>query len=274
MKNRIRYSQNFIKDINLVTRLINQSLINKNDTVIEIGAGDGIITSILKNYARDVIAYEIDQNYFARLTNKFENIPNIHFEPGDFLRAPLPNFPYKVFSNVPFYMTADVMKKLFLSKTPPMDSFLILQREAALKYIGKPFDTKNSLQAVLIYPRFEIKITHEFNQNDFSPTPNVKIILINIKRRNSSLIEDADKENYYDFVAYAYGQYKPKLPGNVTQSELALDDWIKFFKEYAKTQTGKLKEIKGSYGKLVQQQRNLEKIHRTRVDKKWRNFSK
>lgn len=268
MRNRIKYSQNFIKDINLITKLVNKSSIDKNDIVVEIGAGEGIITSVLSNYAKSVVAYEIDENYVKKLSSKFNNTPNVELRHENFLNADLPNIPYKVFSNIPFNMTADIMKKLFLTNDPPSDSFLILQIEAAMRFIGKPVNVKNSLQAVLIYPWFEIEIIHEFNSNDFFPKPNVKIVLINVKKRNPSLIMSAKKQNYYDFIAYTYTQHKPKLPGNATQSELGLNEWIKLFKE------NKNQVIKGSYKKLIRQQENIEKIHRTRVDKSWRDFDK
>lgn len=266
MRNRIKYSQNFIKDINLVQKLVSQSSIDKTDTVVEIGAGDGIITSILANHAKNIIAYEIDQNCFARLASKFKNTSNIQVKNNNFLTIENPEVPYKIFSNIPFNITANIMKKLFLSDSSPSDAFLILQREAALKFIGKPFDIKNSFMAVLIHPWFESKVIYEFNANDFFPRPNVKIILVNIKKRETPLIEKTDKENYFDFVAHTYNQFKPKLPGGVTQSELSFDNWIRIFKE-------RLKEFKGAYSKLLNQQKDIEKIHRTRVDNKWRDFT-
>jgi hypothetical protein len=47
------------------------------------------------------------------------------------------------------------------------------------------------------------------------------------------------------------------------------DKWIELFIKNAKTQ---IREITGSYRKLLDQQKNIEKIHRTRVDEKWKSF--
>ncbi len=272
MRDRIKYSQNFIKDNNLVNKLVKISSINKDDTVVEIGAGDGIITSVLINNVKNVIAYEIDKDYFVKLTNKFIHTPNIQLKNEDFLNSTLPDFPYKVFSNIPFNLTANIMKKIFFSKNSPSDSFLILQKEAAAKFVGKPLDTKNSLLAILIHPWFESKTVYEFEPNDFFPKPNVKIILVNIKKRTIPLIEN--KDDYFDFVTYIYGQYKPKLPHGVTQSELNFEEWIKIFEEYEKSIPEKIKDVKGSYARLLQQQESIEKIHRTRIDKEWKTFRK
>ena len=103
LKKSVQYSQNFIKDPNLVERLLSNSSIGKNDVVLEIGAGGGVITRKLRERAKEVIAFEIDND-----------LPLKDVVRGDFLDHPLPNYPYKVFSNIPFNITADIVKKTFV----------------------------------------------------------------------------------------------------------------------------------------------------------------
>ena len=71
MRKSIKYSQNFIKDKNLVKKLIEISSINQDDIVYEIGAGLGTITSELVNHCKKVVAFEIDTNLSKRLKEKF-----------------------------------------------------------------------------------------------------------------------------------------------------------------------------------------------------------
>ena len=73
MKNSISYSQNFLKDKNLVLKLIENSSTTKNDVVFEIGAGEGIITELLLKKAKNVIAFEIDKLLFNKLLQKFKS---------------------------------------------------------------------------------------------------------------------------------------------------------------------------------------------------------
>lgn len=259
MRNRIKYSQNFLKDFNLVNKLISLAKLTKFDFIVEIGAGNGIITSALSSRVKSVTTYEIDTSFFNQLKNKFEK-SNVKLVNKDFLDSKLPVAPYKVFSNIPFNITADIIRKLLLSDNSPIDTFLILQKEAALKFIGKPFDDKNSLIAVLLYPWFESKIIYKFSHIDFHPKPNVEIILANFKKREVPLIEIKDKENYFDFVAYIFNQYKPKMPGNMTQGELDFNGWLKLFGQ----NLNQITKFRGTYKKLVVQQQTLEKINRTR----------
>lgn len=99
MRNRIKYSQNFLKSRLLVRDLINQSGISESDVVLEIGAGEGIITSELLKKARKVIAFELDKNFFDKLSCKFQNNERLDLKNEDFLTSSLLNYPYKVFSN-------------------------------------------------------------------------------------------------------------------------------------------------------------------------------
>ena len=79
----LKNSQNFLINKNLVRNLIVKSKLEKNDTVIEIGPGKGIITNLLAEYVGNVIAIEYDENLFRILVsqNKFENIEYVY---GDF----------------------------------------------------------------------------------------------------------------------------------------------------------------------------------------------
>lgn len=76
MDKRVLYSQNFLKDKALVSRLIEQSSITKDDIVYEVGAGAGIITEQLVTRAGKVIAFEIDGDLFKKLSNKFASREN------------------------------------------------------------------------------------------------------------------------------------------------------------------------------------------------------
>src|SRR3989344_7206331 len=147
----IKYSQNFLVDPNLVDKLLDLVSLSKEDTVLEIGAGEGIITKALLDKCKKVIAYEIDKQLVKNLNNKFFNQNNLELRNEDFLNQTLPKFPYKVFSNIPFNVTSAVIKKLTLGENSPQEAYLIVQKEAAIKFLGKPYDNKNSQVSVLLY---------------------------------------------------------------------------------------------------------------------------
>ena len=145
----LRFSQNFIKDPQLVLSLIEKSSISLEDVVYEIGPGTGVITSALVNCCKKVIAIEKDSDLSAMLQRKLCHLPNLTIRTGNFLEYKLPRKPYKVFSNIPFCITSAIMTKLSTTQNPPEDSFLIMQKEAAEMFSGIPHET---LRSILLKP--------------------------------------------------------------------------------------------------------------------------
>ena len=260
----IKYSQNFLVDPNLVDKLLDLVSLSKEDTVLEIGAGEGIITKALLDKCKKVIAYEIDKQLVKNLNNKFFNQNNLELRNEDFLNQTLPKFPYKVFSNIPFNVTSAVIKKLTLGENSPQEAYLIVQKEAAIKFLGKPYDNKNSQVSVLLYPFFELEIIHVFEKTDFSPVPNINIVLLGIKKRKQSLVSLNEINMCRDFVSYTYTRSKT--------SSFDFSHWLALFNEHKRLPDIKKRKVQGWYTKLLKEQDNLEKIHRTRVDKNWRNY--
>jgi 23S rRNA (adenine-N6)-dimethyltransferase len=281
MRNRIKYSQNFLTDSQLVESLIDKSSITANDMVIEIGAGEGIITKELIKKSKKVIAFELDNNFFRKLSKKFQNEKSLELKQEDFLESDLPAYPYKVFSNIPFNITSAIIRKLTLSNSLPEDAFLFVQKEAAMKFAGKSLDVKNSQMSVILYPWFEFSVVHEFKPDDFFPKPNIDIVLLEIKKRSESLIKDKNK--YQDFVTYAFNQPKPNIQEgllkimrikstNLKPSELDFEDWVSLFKLFLTQPERQQNIIRGYIAKQIMDQENLKKIHRTRIDKNWKSY--
>lgn len=294
MRKRIAYSQNFLKDRLLVASLLGKSSITKEDTVYEIGAGQGIITKELAQKAKKVIAFEIDQNLFNGLSQRFQDDKNVELRLGNFVSYTLPNYPYKVFSNIPFNITSTIIKKLTQAENPPSDTYLFIQEEASKKFIGKPYDIKNSQTAILLKPWFELGIFYEFKRNDFFPIPSVDTVLLRIKRIDEPLIESGKKALYQDFVVYTFNQFKPNILDGLASifgkealfslskqlgfspkskpSELDFKHWLGLFDYFSDKLTSKQGLVEGSLARLTEQQSKLEKINRTRTDNNWKQF--
>lgn len=291
MRKRIAYSQNFLKSNELVAKLIETTSIAVEDIVYEIGAGQGIITQELLKKSNKVIAFEIDENLAKKLKTKLGSHDNLEIIQGDFLNYKLPNKPYKVFSNIPFNISSAVIKKLTEAPQPPNNAYLIVQKETAQKFAGKPTDKINSQIAILLKPWFELKIIHNFQRSDYFPKPSVDTVLLAITKKERPLIATSNKNNFKDFVVYAFNQFKPNVieglsalfgkenisrlskelnfPPNSKPSGLEINHWLGLFQNL---ESSKMFIINGSYSKLKKQQKSLEKIHRTRLDKNWKNY--
>ena len=286
----IKFSQNFTINGSLISDLVKQSSINPEDLVYEIGSGTGVITSELAKASGQVVAIEIDKNLYDKLKIKFAKSSNVEIQYGDFMASLLPKQPYKVFSNIPFNITAQIIKKLTESENPPEDTYLFVQNESADKFCGVSKETQASL---LLKPWFDLSIVHRFKKNDFSPIPNVDIVLLRIEKRNEPLVASSNAKLYRDFVVYSFNQWKPTLKealksifsdtqftrlsndlrfsSKAKPTELSFNQWLGLFNFFIKgTDLSKRAIVSGAENKLKAQQMKLDKIHRTRTDKNWK----
>jgi len=195
-------SQNFLTSSKIIRRLINKTNIKPDDHVIEIGPGKGHITNVLLQYCNNISAIEIDKNLYNLLYAKYQSTIKLYHQ--DFLKWKLPTSkPYKVFANIPFNHTTDIIRKLTKSNNPPTDAWLIMEKGAAKRFIGIPHETKISL---MIKPQFEMRIIYHFTRDDFHPKPNADIVMLHIRRKATDDIPKHQLRQYQHFISSAFSK--------------------------------------------------------------------
>ncbi len=176
-------SQHFLKNPRLALILIGHSNLKKRDTVLEIGAGSGVITSALAHRVTKVIAVEPDHTTAEKLRENLEKrrIENVEIIEDDFMNVSLPNTPYKVFSNPPFHLSSAIIHKLIEDKNPPESFYLILQKQFALKLLNTDRHYTSQLGLQLIQ-KYQTKIRLPLKPTDFTPPPAVPTVLFEAKK--------------------------------------------------------------------------------------------
>jgi 23S rRNA (adenine-N6)-dimethyltransferase len=280
----VSYSQNEIVNQKIIERLVNQSSITRDDLVYDIGAGSGAISiALLKKGAR-VIAIEKDPDKYLKCKRKLIDQERFELYLDDFLSRDLPtDGKYKVFSNIPFFHTAEIVNKIISAKNPPEDTYLILQKEASERYAGIPKDT---LVSLVIKPLFWVGIIYHFNRTDFHPVPSVDIVLLQIEKRRSQLIPFQHYGLYKDFLIslreglgstnkkslkqlFTYPQVKQlssllDIDLRSNPRELDFSQCLGLFQFYLDHKIRANSLMRGAEKKLRQQQANIVKIHKTR----------
>lgn len=267
----ISLAQNFLRSPKLVSRLVKMSKIGLSDTVYEIGPGNGIITAALARVAGQVIAIEKDPELVRRLRERFRSVENVEIVEQDFLnysfrlRASVGVRPvrkggqsslseYKMFANVPYNSTAQIVRKILCEKSRLSEAHLVIQKEAANRFSGFPRET---LFSILIKPFFDFQIVCQLKRTDFRPVPSVDSVLLSIKRRESPLLEAQNVLLYREFVQYGFRRWKPNLklafkdfftykqwkrlardldfPLNATPTELSVEQWLGLYQYFRYT---------------------------------------
>lgn len=201
MSKNISISQNFITSQRLLNRIIKLSTIEKNDMVIEIGAGKGHLTHALCEECGYLYSIEIDKALFEKTQSKLSNIPNLQLIRGDFLNYKLPSKGgYKVFANIPYFITTQIIEKLTEAPNPPQDIWLVVEKGAAKRFMGIPKETSKSL---LLKVNWEMKILYYFKKDDFHPKPSVDSVLLHLSKKNIPDLDKADFCSFRKFVAHS-----------------------------------------------------------------------
>ncbi len=237
MKRLANYSQYFLRNPALIKELIGHSNIKPSDTVYDIGAGSGTISSVLAGRCKSVIAIELEPRIATKLRENMADYPNVIVREGDFLTMPLPSTPYKIFSNIPFHLSSPIIHKITEAANPPAATYLIVQKQFANKLLPNS-DRFTGQLGMLIGPEFAVRIRKPLKRTDYWPHPNVDTVLIEILHRPEPLIERSRMPAYRKFIIGCFSDPKifakaPRsvinLPADIKPSQMKLAQWVALF---------------------------------------------
>lgn len=190
-------SQNFITNGKLIRRIIGFADFHANDTVLEIGTGKGHITEELCRRAGMVCSVELDRKLYDSAGKRLAQYTNLKLIYGDFLKYDLPTKgTYRIFANIPYSITTQIIDKLTQAPNPPTDIWLVMEKGAAKRFMGLPKETKRSL---LLKVNWDIKIRYHFRREDFHPMPGVDSVLVHFAKRAAP---DLSKNEYCAFQKF------------------------------------------------------------------------
>lgn len=231
------HAQHFLKHPRLVAELVGHSNIRKNDVVYDLGAGSGVIASVLANRCKKVYAVETEPNALKNLRKNLGNVLNVNIVEQDILRLAIPDGRYKIFSNIPFSESAVIVRKFTEADNAPVAMYLIVQRQFARKLV--PSDQHFTAQlGAQLGPRFSARIRKPLRKTDFTPPPAVDTVLLEIKQREAPLITVAKMADYREFVARCFAEQKffaatPRAKAGISPekipSQLTIDEWVKLY---------------------------------------------
>lgn len=197
----VSISQNFITSQRLLKRIIKLSTIEKDDLVVEIGTGKGHLTRALCEECGHLYSIEIDKALFEKTQTKLSHIPNLQLICGDFLNYKLPSKgEYKVFANIPYFITTQIIEKLTQAPNPPQDVWLVVEKGAAKRFMGSP---KESNRSLLLKVNWDMKILYHFQKDDFHPKPSVDSVLLHLSKKNTPDLDKTDFRSFRKFVAHS-----------------------------------------------------------------------
>lgn len=204
-RRRAELPQHFLRSRALAASLVAQSSVGRQDLVVEIGPGRGVLTRELAGRCGRLVGVEIDGDLARRLRTELAQVPHVEIVQQDFLRFEFPASPFKVFGSIPYSRTADIVRRLVEATYPPEDAYLVAQLEAAERFSGAPYAAE-TLASLLAKPWWHVEIARWLRRTDFAPPPRVDSVLLWLARRTRPLVDESERRHYEEFVGSAFGR--------------------------------------------------------------------
>ncbi|MFA5103639.1 MAG: 16S rRNA (adenine(1518)-N(6)/adenine(1519)-N(6))-dimethyltransferase RsmA [Candidatus Margulisiibacteriota bacterium] len=222
--------QNLLVDPACLNRIIETANISKEDIVVEIGTGSGILTKEISKKAKKVISFEIDKRIFEVAKEYLFGIDNIDLRNEDFLKATLTPFSplpvkgeglgerVKIVANIPYYITTPIIEKIIeINRDQPQQGnvissvILTVQREFAERMAAKPGTKQYGSFTIFVNYYFEPEIIFYIPKSAFIPQPEVGSAVISLKPRTKSPVEVKDEKIFFETVRAAFNQRRKTL---------------------------------------------------------------
>ncbi len=218
-----KLGQNFLNNKTIVDRIIIAGKLNSDDLVLEIGPGQGVLTTEIAPRVRKIITVEIDSSLIPFLQEKFSAQRNIQIINADILKINLPelcrenemtDFNYKLIANIPYYITAKIIRLFLESATPPKEMLLMIQKEVAERIVAPA--GKMSKLAVAVQYYAQPKILFSVSKENFTPAPKVDSAVIKIE--NIKKIPAPESKKFFQAVRAGFASRRKTLANNLSNS--------------------------------------------------------
>jgi 23S rRNA (adenine-N6)-dimethyltransferase len=201
-RSRRELGQNFLKDRRIARRIVAESGVGRDDLVVELGAGGGMLTRQLARVAGRVVAVEYDPYWALRLSERFSDDANVLVVHEDALEMELPREPFTVVANVPFCATTSILHRLLDDPTvPPESVHLVVQKQVALKH-ARPKPT--TLKTLHWSPWYRFSSGLELPADAFHPKPQVAACLMVAAKRGPPLVRPYHRHLFLGLVRQAF----------------------------------------------------------------------
>ena len=215
--------QNFIKDDNIINKIVKSSELDKKTLLLEIGPGSGSLSKKTIPLCGYAIVYEIDKRLENILKKQLANYENYEVIFDDFLTQDISNLRNKynyekiyVVANLPYYITTPIVTKL-MNELYPDKMILMVQEEVANRLSAKNGSKEYGMISVLLGSKYNVKKLFKVSKNCFIPSPKVDSAVIEMKKNN---MIDCDIKGFESFIKAAFQFKRKNLKNNLKQYNL------------------------------------------------------
>ena len=214
-----RFGQNFLRDENILNKIVREINPQPDDLIIEIGPGYGALTQKLLLSTENLIAVEIDNELVNSLKERFPDLQLINedFLETDLLKLTSQEKKLRIVGNIPYNITSPILFKLIENNGLIKDTVFMVQHEVAKRMTASRGTKDYGILAVVLKYFSETKLCFKISPNVFYPKPKVYSALIHIHFNKMKQPEEEQKL-FIDIVKSAFGNRRKILKNSFSNS--------------------------------------------------------
>ena len=218
-----RFGQNFLVDRNVVDRIVAAVAPRSDETIVEIGSGQGALTAKLLETTGRVVAIEFDRELVPFLRTKFARVANLHLLEADALTtdfraviAPAPRA--RVVANLPYNSATAILQRLIDQRECISEMVLMLQREVVDRLTAEPGSPDRGYLSVLVEAYCEAEKLFDVPPQAFRPVPKVWSSIVRLRVRPKIAAEVKDEALLWQIVSAGFAQRRKTILNNLRDS--------------------------------------------------------
>jgi 16S rRNA (adenine1518-N6/adenine1519-N6)-dimethyltransferase len=207
--------QNFLVDKNIVDRIVNSINFKAKPSIIEIGPGLGVLTKEIENKTNDITVVEIDKLMVEILKTQLKDSTKIVNQ--DILKFDLAKSGSKlktIVGNLPYYITTEIIEKVYEKSTFVDEFILMIQQDVATKILNLKQGKDLSFVSIISNYAFEVDLVIDVSKNCFYPVPNVDSTVL--KMTSKKLAAD-DLMGFKNFIIKLMKQRRKTVLNNLKE---------------------------------------------------------
>jgi len=209
--------QHWLVDRRVLGRIARAAGIGPEDTVIEVGAGSGLLTGLLAQRSARLIAVEVDPELAAGLRDRFRDRENVcvleadvlSVAPEEILERGGGGLPYVVAGNLPYFIGSAIVRHFLAARAQPLRLLVTLQAEVARNMAAAPGDMTFLSVEVQYYA--EPRLLFELPPSAFRPPPKVRSAVLRLDVREGTAVEVDDREAFFRLVQAGFAARRKQL---------------------------------------------------------------
>ena len=218
---RKRFGQHFLRDQNIISRIVAAINPKPEDHLVEIGPGQGAITIPILKLARHLDAIELDRDLIDELESRaVRGGLRVHEADAltfDFSRLRVGKQPLRLFGNLPYNISTPLLFHLLTFSSIVSDMVFMLQKEVALRLAAPANDDDYGRLSVMVQYHCEVELLFDVPPMSFHPPPKVNSSIVRLIPYSQYPFIAKDYELFSLVVKNAFGQRRKTLRNSLRE---------------------------------------------------------